>query len=102
MTEKSKGWRAGILAVCTAREGWWNVASNEARPGPALNEVVRVRAVYHGVDFGDYRGVGLEFDEFPDEVFATEHFRKIEPDTDPADDAEIIDLITGKRVGVPA
>lgn len=85
MTEQSEGWRAGVLAVCTNNIGWWESREHDAIDGPALNQVLRVAGVFPGL--------GLEFDEFPDQIWPKREFRRIEPDHSAADDAEIVALI---------
>lgn len=102
MSAASKGWRAGVLAVCVDGLGWWKEGSFEAAPGPALNQVLRVSGVYAAADMPSGMGLGLEFDEFPNEIYAASNFRAIEPDHSAADDAAIIALIKGASVQVSA
>lgn len=92
MTEQSGGWRAGDLAVCLNKIGWWEEREHGAVTGPAFNQVLRVAGVFPGL--------GLEFDEFPDQIWLEREFRRIEPDHSAADDAEIVALI--KRASVRA
>ena len=100
MTAPSEGWRAGDLAVCVDGLGWWKEGSFEAAPGPALNQVLRVSGVYAVAEMPTGMGLGLEFDEFPNEIYEASNFRRIEPDHSAADDAEMIALI--KRASVRA
>src|SRR3546814_12079932 len=83
--------------------GWWDEATHEAAVGPKAEQVVRVRKVYIGIAAYDPGEPGLEFDEWPDQVFRSSCFRRIAPDHSAADDAEIIALIKGRsearRVG---
>jgi len=92
MTEQSEGWRAGDLAMCLNRIGWWEEREYGAVDGPVLDQVLRVACAYPGL--------GLEFDEFPDQIWREDQFRRINPDYSPADDAEIVALI--KRASVRA
>lgn len=94
MTGASQGWGAGDLAVCLNNIGWWEEGAHGAVDGPALNQVLRVAIVYPGL--------GLEFDEFPDQIWPAREFRRIEPDHSAADDANIVALIKGARVGARA
>lgn len=94
MSAAPKSWAAGDLAVCLRREGWWNVVTHEARNGPVTDDVVRVRTVWPLRDGdGEYCGIGLEFEEYPDDIYAPQYFRKVDPDHAAADDAEIVALI---------
>lgn len=102
MTEQSEGWRAGDLAVCIDGIGWWKEGSFESAPGPVLNQVLRVCGVYSVADMPSGMGLGLEFDEFPNEIFEASNFRRIAPDHSAADDAEIVALIKGASVRVRA
>lgn len=94
MSGASQGWRAGDLAVCLNNIGWWEEREHGAVDGPALDQVLRVAAVYPGL--------GLEFDEFPDEIWPEHEFRRIEPDHSAADDADIVALIKGASVRASA
>ena len=93
MTAPEEGWRAGDLAVCLNKIGWWGAIDHMSVDGPVLDQVLRVAAVYPDA--------GLEFDEFPDEIWPAYEFRRIEPDHSAADDAEFLRLIMGMRVGAP-
>lgn len=46
--------------------------------------------------------VGLSFAEYPDHYHCAVDFRRIEPDTTPADDAELIERIRRCGAQVPA
>ena len=98
MTEPSKGWRAGDLAVCLGNGDWWKDADGAVSVGPEHEQVVRVSFVVFGVDGYD-DGIGLEFEGWPNELYPARLFRRIDPDHSAADDAEIIALIKGGRVG---
>ncbi|PAL20189.1 hypothetical protein [Sphingopyxis sp. GW247-27LB] len=100
MTEQSEGWRAGDLAVCISNIGWWNETTHEAADGPEAEQVVRVRKVYVGIAEYGPGEPGLEFDEWPNEVYPARSFDRINPDHTAADDAEIVALI--KSVSVRA
>lgn len=100
MTDQSEGWRAGDLAVCISNIGWWD-ADSQAAAGPDAEQIVRVAEVYGGVA-GYPGGVGLEFDEFPDNLYPASAFRKVHPDHSPADDVEIVALIKRAGAEVPA
>ncbi|MGR4892246.1 hypothetical protein ACIPPQ_14560 [Sphingopyxis sp. LARHCG72] len=102
MNGASDGWRAGDLAVCIDGIGWWKEGSFESAPGPVLNQVLRVCGVYCVADMPSGMGLGLEFDEFPNEIYEARNFRRIEADHSAADDAEIVALIKGARVGARA
>lgn len=90
MTGASEGWGVGDLAVCLNNIGWWEEREHGAIDGPSLNQVLRVAGVYPGL--------GLEFEEFPDQIWPEREFRRIEPDHSAADDAEIVALIKGASV----
>lgn len=101
MTEQSKGWGAGDLAVCLGDGDWWKDVNGAASLGPAKEQVVRVSCVVFGVEGYD-DGIGLEFEGWPDELYPARLFRRIDPDHSAADDAEIIALIKGAGVRVSA
>jgi hypothetical protein len=90
MTGASQDWHEGDLAVCINNIGWWEERAHGAVDGPVLDQVLRVAAVYSGL--------GLEFDEFPDQIWPEREFRRIEPDHSAANDPDIVALIKGARV----
>lgn len=100
MTEQSEGWRAGDLAVCIDGWGWWKEGSFEPAPGPVRDQVLRVSGVYTVAEMPRGMGPGLEFDEFPNEIYEARNFRRIKPDHGAADDVEFVALI--KRASVKA
>ncbi|WP_432769771.1 MAG: hypothetical protein HEQ22_03225 [Sphingopyxis sp.] len=102
MTDQSEGWRAGDLAVCVKSTAWWTLAGQPA-PGPALDQVLWVAAVYEGVALEGGVGTALEFREFANELYpAAPYFRKVQPDHSAADDAEFVALIRRVSVGASA
>lgn len=101
MTGALKGWRAGDLAVCLGNGDWWKDANGAVSIGPEHEQVVRVAFVVFGVEGYD-DGIGLEFDGWPNELYPARLFRRIEPDHSAADDAEIVALIKGARIGARA
>lgn len=100
MTELSQGWSAADLAVCEAYGPWFNDGADPV-PGPEHEQVMRVAAVYRDVPLGAGVGLGLEFDEFPDEIFPARDFRRIGPDRLTAADRRFTALIKGVRMGAP-
>src|SRR5688572_9572093 len=102
MTEQSEGWCARDLAICVMDTPWWSLSGQPA-PGPEKDQMLSVVAVYEGVALDRGIGTALEFREFPNELYpAAPYFRKVRPDHSPADDANIIALIKGERVGTSA
>lgn len=102
MTETSEGWRAGDLAVCIVATPWWR-PNGEPVCGPSKDQVVRVSAVDAFAECENGIAIALTFHEFGDERYpASPYFRRVEPDHSAADDAEIIALIKGARVGARA
>jgi hypothetical protein len=102
MTEPSEIWREGDLAVCIEHGPWFTQVGTKPTLGPEREEIARVYAVYAELTFpGDpgVTGLGLEFIEFPNEIFPARCFRRIRPDHGPGDDARLIALIKGARVG---
>lgn len=99
MTEKSKGWGAGDLAVCCEYGPWFGEAADPT-VGPEHDQILRVAIVFPSIFFLRGPELGLEFDEFPDSIFPASAFRRIEPDHGFADDAATVALI--KRASVRA
>jgi hypothetical protein len=98
MTGASQAWRAGDLAVCISNIGWWNATTHEPAAGPEVEQILRVREVYAGIAAYGPCEEGLEFDEWPGEVYPAHSFDKINPDHSAADDADIVALIKGASV----
>lgn len=99
MTEQSEGWRDGDLAVCTEYGPWFNDGVADPVVGPEHDQVLRVAYVYADVSFASGRGLALEFDEFPDELYPARDFRRIEPEGLTAADRRFTSLIKGVRLG---
>ena len=107
--EAENGWRVGDLAVCIAADSPWLFLNGDGPselPGPKPEQVVRVASVFAPMTFkGMFSAAkveGLSFDEFPDFVYPAPLFRKVKPDAEAADDAELVALIKRFRVGADA
>lgn len=100
MSGAAEGWGAGDLAVCVEYGPWFAQNAAAANLGPDHDQIVRVGIVFPVMEFPRSPDVGLEFDEFPDNIFPASAFRRIEPDHSVADDASTVALI--KRACVRA
>lgn len=107
--EAENGWRVGDLAVCVAKGDWYWLENGARRPhcGPAPEQLLRVAAVtpapvLFAGETGLFRHIGLSFNEFPDDFYPAPLFRKVKPDAEAADDADLVALIKGVRVGADA
>lgn len=101
MTEQSKGWHAGALAVCTGDGYWWKDSDGTTSIGPEKEQLVRVTFVIDEV--AEYcGGTRLEFEGWPGELYPARFFRRVDPDHSVADDAAIVALIFAASVKVSA
>lgn len=108
--EAENGWRVGDLAVCISDKNSWGHFNEDdtfvVDAGPSPEQVLRVVQVYSPMVFlgrlGAARFVGLRFHEFPAGIYPAPLFRKVKPDAEAADDADLVALIKGVRVGADA
>ena len=110
MSERADdAWRVGDLAVCVGDDDQWLFLENGAVvtcPGPMPEQLLRVASVMGPMmfkgRFSEARVVGLSFDEFPGFIYPCVLFRRVKPDAEAADDAELVALIKRVRVGADA
>lgn len=101
MTGQPEGWGTGDLAVCVEYGPWFGDGADPV-VGPHIEQVLWVAIVFPGVEFGRGVEVGLEFAEYPDNIFPASAFRRVKPDHSAADDAEFVALIQRVSVGASA
>lgn len=98
MSGGDQDWQVGDLALCVFK-GPWRTVFGTAVSGPAFGEIRLVTAVSTNNLF--YR-VCLSLDGYlKDQRFAAECFRKIDPHTPDAEDAETICLLNSAPARTP-
>lgn len=95
-------WQSGDLAVCIHDGRWMELIGNGIGHGPRAGDLLRVDYILRQIPSMPEDGVWLTFLEFPLDCYPSSAFRKVEPDAAPAEDAEIVSLITGRPLAVPA